>query len=204
MLIFFCDFLLKFSIFFVEIKFILFKSLLKGFYFLFVSVGLWVKHLPYGCFLFDELLNFNIFLLESFLWLRNLILEAINIFLMTDFDVLNLRIVHLCKLKFKGLLLSFKKSLIFYEFSPNIIIFLFQNIDRVFIMSFLFEYFSVKLLRLKISLIEEFFEFEILWLDIVNWHHMTLFDCLNFIRVIRLKFQSHRFHLFFSVLFNIN
>ena len=186
MFILFSNFLLKFCVFLIEVKFILFESLLNSLNFLFVSVGLRIEHLSDGCFLFDKLLNFDVFLLKCFLWLGNLILETVNVLLVTNFNVLNLRVVHLSKFKFKSFFLSFKNSLIFNEFWSDCIILLFKNIDRVLIMCFLFENFSIKLLRLKVPLIQKLFEFEILWLDIVNGHHVALFDGFDFIRVIGL------------------
>lgn len=204
MFVLFSNFLLKFCVFLIEVKFILFESLLKSLNFLFVSVGLRIEHLSDGCFLFDKLLNFDVFLLKCFLWLGNLILETVNVLLVTNFNFLNLRVVHLSKFKFKSFFLSFKNSLIFNEFGSDCIVFLFKNIDGILIMCFLFEYFGVELLRFEVSLIQKFFEFEILWLDIVNGHHVTLSDGFNFLWIIWLKFQSHRLNLFFSVLFNIN
>lgn len=67
MLILFSNFLLKFGVFLIKVKFILFKSLLESLNFLFVPVGFRIKHLSDGCFFFDELLNLNIFLLKCFL-----------------------------------------------------------------------------------------------------------------------------------------
>jgi len=67
MFVLFSNFLLKFCVFLIEVKFILFESLLKSLNFLFVSVGLRIEHLSDGCFLFDQLLNFDIFLLKCFL-----------------------------------------------------------------------------------------------------------------------------------------
>ena len=186
MLIFFSNFLLNLGVFLIKVKLILFKSLLKSLNFLFVSVGFRIEHLSDWCFFFNKLLNFDIFLLKCFLWLDNLILKTVNVLLVTNFNVLNLGIMHLRKFKFKGFFLSFKNSLIFNEFWSDCIILLFKNIDRVLIMCFLFENFSIKLLRLKVPLIQKLFEFEILWLDIVNGHHVALFDGFDFIRVIGL------------------
>ena len=48
MLILFSNFLLKFGVFLIKVKFILFKSLLESLDFLFVPVGFRIEHLSDG------------------------------------------------------------------------------------------------------------------------------------------------------------
>lgn len=91
-------------------------------------------------------------MLDYFLGFMDLVLETVNVFLMIIFKLGKLVLVHLVEFILKGLFLSFKESLILNQFGPDIVIFLFENVNRLFIMGFLFNNFIIQLIVFLISL----------------------------------------------------
>ena len=106
-----------------------------------------IEHLSDGGFLFDQLLNFIIFVCEDSFQLCDLSLQALYILLMVDLQITNFSLMHLMELHLEPINFTFTIAFTLKHLQPNTFIFFLQERNSFFEMGFLFHIFSIHILN---------------------------------------------------------